>query len=320
MKTIKSKNMVWHKKACLDYLQLRLLTVAEREEAMGFPRLPDGTLWTSKARSEKIARAQLGESFEVRSIKWRLQPIVADLQERCRTESRPLRVLSICDGIAGCLAALLGIGGWDHGIEYISVEKDIDCRRVVRDVVDHHPTVDLVQLPNCPDAAPGYTCCGQERSAAAAGGGGEEEPDVKGAIIALIISKAGAGEALRAELGAIKTVKKLTKRAQEVGVDEKPLKAVIGGCYCGDLLSLIPGEQCGIESDEGGAHLRSFLNAKWGDDGTIDLIMSGYPCKGHSSANRQQGGRRGRVGHDSEQSGDTWWALEFMLRTLLRRL
>jgi hypothetical protein len=57
-------------------------------------------------RSEKVARSQLGDSFEVRTICWRLQKIHAELSERCRREQRPLRVLSICDGIAGCLAAL----------------------------------------------------------------------------------------------------------------------------------------------------------------------------------------------------------------------
>lgn len=57
-------------------------------------------------RSEKIARRQLGDSFEVRTIVWRLKPIHRELVERCKREQRPLRVLSICDGIAGCLAAL----------------------------------------------------------------------------------------------------------------------------------------------------------------------------------------------------------------------
>jgi hypothetical protein len=47
---IRGKNMVYYKEDGLDYLQLRLLTVAEREAAMGFPKLPSGSLWTHRAR------------------------------------------------------------------------------------------------------------------------------------------------------------------------------------------------------------------------------------------------------------------------------
>lgn len=43
---------------------------------------------------------------------WRLKPILDTLHQRCEVEGRPLRVLSICDGIAGGLAALLQLGGW----------------------------------------------------------------------------------------------------------------------------------------------------------------------------------------------------------------
>lgn len=46
---------------------------------MGFPRLRGGELWTHRARSEKVARCQLGESFEVRTIMWRLSKILPQL-------------------------------------------------------------------------------------------------------------------------------------------------------------------------------------------------------------------------------------------------
>lgn len=53
----------------LNYVQLRLLSGAEREQAMGFPKIagPAGNqiLWTHAARSERIRHNQLGESFEV---------------------------------------------------------------------------------------------------------------------------------------------------------------------------------------------------------------------------------------------------------------
>eukprot|EP01046_Picozoa_sp_COSAG06_P034946 COSAG06_NODE_3706_length_4994_cov_5.256588_7_plen_87_part_00 len=53
IRQIRGKNMVYYKEDGLDYLQLRLLTVAEREAAMGFPKLPSGSLWTHRARCGK---------------------------------------------------------------------------------------------------------------------------------------------------------------------------------------------------------------------------------------------------------------------------
>ena len=216
---IRGKNMLYVRNDSLGYLQLRLLTVRERELGLGFPLLPSREGWTSSARSERIRRNQLGESFEVRNIMWRLRPIVEELQRRCHDGQRPLRVLSICDGIAGLLAALLGIGGWAHGITYVAIEKDSDCRSVVRHNCDQHgeATVRLRQLPQCDDAAVGR-CCADK-------------------------------------------------------------------CRCGDLLTMLPNEACGLNS---GAELFSFLEHH--ADGPIDLCVSGYPCKGHSSANRQRAG------------------------------
>ena len=123
---------------------------------MGFPRLPGGQLWTHSARSPKIQRAMLGESFNVPTIVHRLQPIVDGLQERC--EGRPLRVVSICDGVAGLLAALLTIDGWENGITYVAIEIDIDCRRLVRSNCDRYSHVTLRQLPQCSDAEAGRCC------------------------------------------------------------------------------------------------------------------------------------------------------------------
>ena len=98
----------------------------------------------------------LGESFNVPTIVHRLQPIVDGLQERC--EGRPLRVVSIYDGIAGLLAALLIIDRWENGITYVSIEIDIDCRRLVRSNCDRYSHVTLRQLPQCRDAEAGRCC------------------------------------------------------------------------------------------------------------------------------------------------------------------
>jgi hypothetical protein len=86
------------------------------------------------------------------------------------------------------------------------------------------------------------------------------------------------------------------------------------GCHCGDLLSMRAHDKCGLND---GPTLLSYLENY--SKGTIDLCMTGYPCKGHSSANRQGQGNRnraGRTGHDSVQSGDTWWAVLYMLQVL----
>eukprot|EP01047_Picozoa_sp_COSAG01_P035060 COSAG01_NODE_2664_length_7291_cov_4.395996_5_plen_167_part_00 len=40
-------------------------------------------------------------------------------------------------GIAGALAALLQLGGFEHGIVYLAIEIDEDCRRIVRRGIDH---------------------------------------------------------------------------------------------------------------------------------------------------------------------------------------
>lgn len=87
------------------------------------------------------------------------------------------------------------------------------------------------------------------------------------------------------------------------------------GCHCGDLLAMRAHDKCGLNDPP---LLLSYLEDKLGA-ATPDLCMSGYPCKGHSSANRQGRGNRnraGRIGHDSVQSGDTWWAVQYMLQVL----
>ena len=86
------------------------------------------------------------------------------------------------------------------------------------------------------------------------------------------------------------------------------------GCHCGDVLSMRAHDRCGLNDPP---TLLSYLETHSG--GTIDLCMTGYPCKGHSSANRQGHGNRnraGRIGHDSVQSGDTWWAVQYILQVL----
>jgi len=76
---------------------------------------------------------------------------------------------------------------------------------------------------------------------------------------------------------------------------------------------MLEGAKCGLADTT--SYLEHHAGVDYEVDGDmIDLVVSGYPCKGHSSANRRQTGRRGRTGHDSEQSGRTWWALCFMLR------
>lgn len=85
------------------------------------------------------------------------------------------------------------------------------------------------------------------------------------------------------------------------------------------MLALLPGEKCDIEDGGMISYLEHHAGVRSDIEGDmIDLVVSGYPCKGHSSANRKSGGRRGRTGHDSEQSGKTWWALCFILRLLTK--
>jgi hypothetical protein len=82
-----------------------------------------------------------------------------------------------------------------------------------------------------------------------------------------------------------------------------------------DLLDLLPPDSNHPERQlKNKDCLRSYLRTLTNEQ-PIDLVLSGYPCNGHSSNNRASG-RRGRIGHDSEHSGDTWWAVCYVLDTI----
>jgi hypothetical protein len=259
-KLVKRFNLVPDQAQTLQYLQYRMLSVAEQERCFHLPRLPgpEQRRWTHYARSMKVANAALGEGFDVQMMAWRLgapcpdgqQPGAAQLQVQCRHEQRPLRVLSVCDGIAGALATLLRVGGWDYGITYVAIEKNEDCRRMVRRIVDHY-----------------------------------EEEDDEEEIKLVQIPKSG-------------NLLDLLQQYQEFDKQGKPTEL-----------------KDGSEKLTDGHAVRSYLEHAAG--GTIDLVVSGYPCKGHSSLNRAQG-RRGKRGHDSVQSGRVWDALFYVLYSLTK--
>ena len=66
--------------------------------------------------------------------------------------------------------------------------------------------------------------------------------------------------------------------------DAENLRECQPGCHCGDLLSMRAHDKCGLND---GPMLLSYLESHFGGGVTPDLCVSGYPCKGHSSANRQ---------------------------------
>ena len=66
--------------------------------------------------------------------------------------------------------------------------------------------------------------------------------------------------------------------------DAEHLRECQPKCHCGDLLSMRAHDKCGLND---GPMLLSYVESQFGGAGTVDLCVSGYPCKGHSSANRQ---------------------------------
>jgi hypothetical protein len=114
IKKAKQYSFVWYTDPVRGS-QLRELSVAEVDggEGMGFPVQRGGRAWTHVVTNEQWAYDFLGNSFQVDTIMWRLRPIAEKLRRR-----DPLVVLSLCDGIGGCLAALLRLLGegrvWSH--------------------------------------------------------------------------------------------------------------------------------------------------------------------------------------------------------------
>ena len=146
---MKLHNFQWDADPAPGTHKLRNLTPEERESVMNYGPQQCGRRWTQHLMDGTMVSHQteaLGKAFEVGAVGFRLSPVRAELAARA-TDQRPLVVISLFDGIGGCLAALTQRLRLDKPIIYVSVEKDVHVRGCIADVAARLPNVTLHQIP-----------------------------------------------------------------------------------------------------------------------------------------------------------------------------